>query len=41
MSEYASDYEDVRSYTLDPGDEQQLLATQRECVFMWTTAGSS
>jgi hypothetical protein len=29
-------YDDVSSYTLDDGDEQQLLELQNECNFMWT-----
>ena len=37
MTSFASDYEDVRGYTLDPQDEQKLLQLQKECVFMWTT----
>ena len=28
-------HEDVTVYTLDDDDEQELLAAQNECVFMW------
>jgi general stress protein 26 len=37
MSKYASNYEDVTTYTLDLKDEQRLQQLQKECVFMWTT----
>lgn len=37
MNDYASDYEDVRGYTLDEHGEKRLLQLQKECVFMWTT----
>jgi general stress protein 26 len=37
MSETTStDYEDLTECGLAPELEQQLLTTQRECVFMWT-----
>lgn len=36
MADYAEDYEDVTQYPLDEDKEQDLLAAQRECVFMWT-----
>ena len=29
------DYEDVTVYPLDPAEEAALLATQRECTFVW------
>jgi general stress protein 26 len=34
---HPEDYEDVSVYTLDDDDEAELLATQRECTFMWAT----
>jgi hypothetical protein len=37
MADYATDYEDVTAYVLDPADELKLLDLQKECVFMWTT----
>lgn len=37
MADYAEDYENVKQYTLDPDNEESLLKTQRELVFMWTT----
>jgi general stress protein 26 len=37
VTKYASNYEDVTSYTLDLHDEERLLQLQKECVFMWTT----
>jgi general stress protein 26 len=36
MTKYASNYEDVRGYALDPDREQKLLEMQRECTFIWT-----
>ncbi len=30
-------YDDVKSYTLDPADEQDLIEAQNECTFMWST----
>jgi general stress protein 26 len=32
----SSDYEDLTECALSPELEQQLVNTQRECVFMWT-----
>jgi hypothetical protein len=32
----ADDYEDLTECALSPDLEQQLVDTQRECVFMWT-----
>lgn len=32
----ADDYEDLTECALTPELEQQLVASQRECVFMWT-----
>ena len=29
-------YDDVSSYTLDAADEQELIAAQDECTFMWS-----
>lgn len=29
-------YDDVSSYSLDSTDEEQLLAAQNECTFMWS-----
>ena len=29
-------YDDVSGYTLDDRDEQELIARQTECTFMWT-----
>jgi general stress protein 26 len=34
--EKARDWEDVRSYVLDPDDEAELLSLQTECTFIWT-----
>lgn len=37
MSEHSvSGWEDLSRYGLDPSDEQTLLASQRECTFIWT-----
>ncbi len=36
-SDYTDSYEDVSSFSLSDDREHQLLATQTECVFMWTT----
>ncbi len=37
MSEQGvSGWEDLSRYGLDASDEQQLLASQRECTFIWT-----
>ena len=32
----ADDYEDLTECALTPELEQQLVAVQRECVFMWS-----
>ena len=32
------DYEDVTVYPLDDAEERELLATQRECTFAWSTS---
>lgn len=37
MAEKLHDYEKVSIYRLDPGTQEKLLTTQRECVFNWTT----
>jgi hypothetical protein len=34
----AKDWEDVRGYSLDGADENELLDRQTECTFMWTAA---
>lgn len=35
--QYVDDYEDIRGYHLDDGDERLLVEKQTECTFMWTT----
>jgi general stress protein 26 len=37
MSEPIHDYEKVSIYPLDPDVQEELLSTQRECVFNWST----
>jgi hypothetical protein len=32
-----TNYEDVRAFTLDADDQEQLLTTQNECTFIWST----
>lgn len=32
----AQDFEDVRAYTLDEQEEQELLSRQTECTFTWS-----
>jgi hypothetical protein len=36
QGELSKDWEDIRSYTLDDGDESELLRRQTECTFIWT-----
>ena len=36
MSELPDNYEDVTVYGLDDADEQQMLAVQNECTFIWS-----
>ena len=36
-TEYTDSYEDVSGFTLSDDREANLLDTQTECVFMWTT----
>ena len=37
MSEDLQNYEQVSVYKLNPDDQEQLLLSQRECVFNWCT----
>ena len=37
MPEPVQDYEKVSIYRLDPGTQEKLLSTHRECVFNWST----
>ena len=37
MPEPLQDYEKVSIYRLDPGTQEKLLSTHRECVFNWST----
>ncbi len=37
-SEYVDDYEDVSVFVLSDDSERELIDTQTECTFMWTTA---
>jgi len=37
MAESLHDYEKVSIYRLDPGTQEKLLSTHRECVFNWST----
>lgn len=36
--EFVDSYEDVSIFTLDNEAERELLSTQTECTFMWSTA---
>ncbi len=36
--EFVDSYEDVSIFTLDGDAERELLSTQTECTFMWSTA---
>jgi len=36
MVEATSNYDDVRMYGMDANREQELLAKQKECTFIWT-----
>lgn len=35
--EFVDSYEDVSTFTLDSDAERELLGTQTECTFMWST----
>lgn len=37
MAEPLQDYEKVSIYRLDEGTQEKLLATNRECIFNWST----
>jgi hypothetical protein len=37
-TDVARDWEDVRGYALAPADEDELLARQTECTFVWLSA---
>ena len=36
MADQAKNWEDVKSYTLDPEDEQELFDAQIECTLIWS-----
>jgi hypothetical protein len=37
VEDTAKDWEDVRAYTLEDADEQELLSRQTECTFIWNS----